>query len=74
MEANTLITMIGSLGFPIVCAIGVGYYCMKQSDANRADLKELQAANRADIAKVAEALNNNTLVIQKLVDKLDKED
>lgn len=74
MDANTLITLIGSLGFPIVAAIGVGWYCMRQSDASRADMKEMQAANRAEIAKVTEALNNNTLVIQKLVDKLDKED
>lgn len=74
MDANTLITLIGSLGFPIVAAISVGWYCMRQSDASRADMKEMQAANRAEIAKVTEALNNNTLVIQKLVDKLDKED
>lgn len=74
MDANTLITLVGSVGFPIVAAIGIGWYCMKQSDASRADIKEMQAANRAEIAKFSEALNNNSLVIQKLVDKLDKED
>lgn len=74
MDAQMIITLVGSLGFPIVAALGTGWYCMRQSDANRSDIKEMQAANRAEIGKVTEALNNNTLVIQKLVDRLDKED
>lgn len=74
MDAQMIITLVGSLGFPIVAAIGTGWYCMKQSDANRQDIKEMQAANRAEISKMAEVIANNTLAIQKLVDKLDKED
>ena len=74
MDEQMIFTLVGSLGFPIVAAISTGWYCMRQSDANRQDIKEMQAANRAEIAKMAEVITNNTLAIQKLVDKLDKED
>ena len=26
MDANTIIHLVGSLGFPIVCCIGLGYF------------------------------------------------
>ena len=60
MDANTIITLISSVGFPIVACIGCGWYINK---------KDTQ--HREEVDKFAEALNNNTLVIQKLVDKLD---
>lgn len=74
MDANTIITLVGSLGFPIVACIACGWYCKYQSDAYRAEVKEIQAEHKEEISKVTEALNNNTLALQKLVDKLDKED
>lgn len=74
MDANTIITMVGSLGFPIVACVACGWYCKYQSDNYRNEVKELQAEHREEINKVTEALNNNTLALQKLVDKLDKED
>ena len=74
MDANTLITLIGSLGFPIVACVACGWYCKYQSDYYRAEVKEIQAEHKEEISKVTEALNNNTLALQKLVDKLDKED
>lgn len=60
MDAQMIITLVGSLGFPIVACIGCGWYINK---------KDSQHKEESD--KFAEALNNNTLVIQKLVDKLD---
>lgn len=60
MDANVIITLISSVGFPIVACIGCGWYINK---------KDTQ--HKEEVDKFAEALNNNTLVIQKLVDKLD---
>lgn len=74
MDANTIITLVGSLGFPIVACIACGWYCKYQSDSYRAEVKEIQAEHKEEISKVTEALNNNTLALQKLVDKLDKEE
>ena len=35
MDANTIITMIGSLGFPIVACIGIAYFFAKANDNYR---------------------------------------
>lgn len=60
MDANTIITLVGSLGFPVVACIGMAYFCNRIISDNRSDYKE-----------ITQAINNNTLVIQKLADKLE---
>lgn len=73
MDANTIITMIGSLGFPIVACLGMAYFFAKVNDNYRNDIKEINAAHKAEISTMTEAINNNTLVIQKLVDRMEEE-
>lgn len=65
--------MIGSLGFPIVACLGMAYFFTKVNDNYRNDIKELNAAHKEEISAMTEAINNNTLVIQKLVDKMEEE-
>lgn len=62
MDANTIIQIVGSLGFPIVMC-GALFWRQVKSDEQ----------HKAEMDKLSEALNNNTLVITKLTDKLDKE-
>lgn len=66
-----IIQLISSLGFPIVACIFVAVYTSKQTDNYRSDIKEMQAEHKDEIKQVTDALNNNTLVLQKLCDKLD---
>jgi predicted DNA-binding ArsR family transcriptional regulator len=66
-----VIQLISSLGFPIVACIYIAIWTSKQNDNYRADIKELQKEHKEEIKQVTEALNNNTLVLQKLCDKLD---
>ena len=63
MDANTIITLVGSLGFPICACIGLGWFVTSELRSMRSDHKE-------EMAKMTEAVNNNTMVIQKLVDKM----
>ena len=63
MDFNTLITAIGSLGFPIVACILMGYMFIKFTDNYRADIKSM-----------TEIVNNNTIALNKLIDKIDKEE
>ena len=72
MDANTLITLIGSLGFPIVACIAIGVFFAKVNDNYRQDIKELQAEHREEVKLMTEAIQNNTLVVQKLVDKMEE--
>lgn len=62
MDINAIADLITTIGFPIaVCLICFWYIAKKD------------AVHREETSKLAEALNNNTLVMQQLVDKLDKE-
>ena len=63
MDANSIVTLVGSLGFPIVACIGLGWFITTE-------LRNLRAEHKAETDKMTEALNNNTLVIQKLIDKM----
>ena len=73
MDANVLITMIGSLGFPIVACIGMAIFFREVNKNYREDIKELSSNHKNEMDKLTEAINNNTLVVQKLIDKLDKD-
>ena len=73
MDANVIITMIGSLGFPIVACIGMAIFFREVNKNYREDIKELSTNHRNEMDKVTEAINNNTVVIQKLLDRFDKE-
>lgn len=59
---NDLSSLISTLGFPIGMCLIMCYYINKINDAHKVETD-----------KFAEALNNNTLVLQKLCDKLDNE-
>lgn len=74
MDINGIATIIGSLGFPIVACIGLGWYVKYQSDVNTKEISNMRKEHQEEIAKVTEALNNNTLALQRLCDKLEKED
>lgn len=59
---NDLSTLISTLGFPIAMCLIMCYYINKINDAHK-----------EETSKFVEALNNNTVVLQKLCDKLDSE-
>ena len=62
MDANTIVQLVGSLGFPIVMC-GALFWRMVKSDEQ----------HKAEMDKLSEALNNNTIALTKLSNKLDKE-
>ena len=72
MDVNGLVTLVGSLGFPIVACIGLGWYVKYQSDLNNKEVADMRKEHQEEINKVTEALNNNTLAVQKLTDYIIK--
>lgn len=73
MDANVIITMIGSLGFPIVACIFIAIFFSKTQDNYRADIKEMQMTHKTETDKMTEAINNNNLLLQRILDRLDEE-
>ena len=74
MDFATIISGISSLGFPIVACIAIAWYFNKVNENYRNDIKELNNQNREQLEKLTDAISNNTVVITRLVEKLDKED
>lgn len=62
MDFNSIMAAIGSLGFPIVATILMGYIFLKSTENYRSDIKSM-----------TEIVNNNTIALNKLIDKLEKE-
>lgn len=65
-----IITMIQSVGVPVAFCIAMGYYVKHISDQHREDVSKLNEQHREEIAEVTQALNNNTIALQKLTDYL----
>lgn len=72
MDVNAIITMITTVGFPIVACGGMAWYVKYTTDRNREDMKEERLQHNEEMTKVTEALNNNTLAIQKLTDYIER--
>ncbi len=66
-----ILTAIATVGFPIVACCAMAYFFAKVNENYRNDLKELSKEHKEEMTGMTEAINNNTLVIQKLIDKMD---
>lgn len=66
MDVNTIVTIIGSLGFPIFACIALGWYVKYSIDKYDARLNDLAEEQK----NVTIALNNNTEAIKQLCAKL----
>ena len=79
-----ILTIIQTVGFPIAVAIAMFVMLQSEQKAHREESEKLtetitdlkitfnQALSDQD-KSISEAINNNTLVIQKLLDKLEEE-
>ena len=85
MEGMEVITnLISNLGFPIAMCV-ILFYSLNQERKDHRESEEVINRSIVELKetfmqtihgqqeKMVEAINNNTLVMQRLVDKLDKE-
>ena len=59
MDVSAIIQAISTVGFPIVMCLLFTYY-----------IKYINDQHKDEIDKLSQSVNNNTLVMQKLLDKL----
>lgn len=62
MDIQAITTLIGSLGFPIAACIAMFSMLNKEREEHKNEM-----------AKVTEAINNNTLALEALKGKLEKD-
>jgi len=63
MDITVVTQIISNVGFPIACVVGMACYIKEQQKTHKEEVKELSSA-----------VTNNTLVLQKLVDLLDRKE
>lgn len=59
MDTNAIMQLISSLGFPIACCIAMFWQNNK-----------LNESHKAEVSKLNEAINNNTIALNHIIDKL----
>lgn len=71
-------TLLGSYCFPIVACIIMAMYVKYITDNNREDTKSLNEQHTKEMSifkdEIKDALNNNTLALTKLCEKLDRKE
>ena len=60
MEWGEVLNLIGNYAFPIVCCVALFWKMNKD-----------ESLHKEESDKFSEAVNNNTLVLQKLLDRFD---
>lgn len=59
MDTNAIVQLISGLGFPIACCIAMFWQNNK-----------LNESHKEETTKLNETINNNTIVLNHLIDKL----
>lgn len=59
MDTNTVVQIISSLGFPIACCVAMFWQNNK-----------LNENHKEETAKLNEAINNNTIALNHIIDKI----
>lgn len=85
MDVSTIGSLVASLGFPIVACGAMAFFIVKRSEANdqkletlrkewREDLMTIQKEHKEEVAKMTDALDNNTTAIERLTERLEREE
>lgn len=74
MTVDAVVSAISTIGFPIVCCLVLGWYVKYITDKNREEINKLNEQHKVEMTDVTQAINNNTLVMQRLIDSLSKSD
>lgn len=81
MDFSSIVTVVQSLGFPIVCCGAMAWYVKYITDKNREsteklneqhkqEISELNEQHKQETSEMTKAIENNTLAITKLCEKL----
>lgn len=71
MDASTITTIISSLGFPIFCCLALGWWIKSTTESFNKQLEDTRKDHKEEIKSLKESLDNNTLVLTKVLDRLE---
>lgn len=71
MDVNAVIQIISTVGFPIFACAAMGWYVKYNNDKFQTILMDTNTKHKQEMDNIVTAINNNTLVMQKLIDKME---
>lgn len=74
MDFNGISDLIQSVGFPIVCFLMCGWYVKYREDKNDDKYDKLNLQHDEEMKQMVSALNNNTIALQRLTDKIGRDE
>ena len=70
---NDIVQVISAVGFPIVAAVGCAYFVKWQYEQNQKQLEEMINEHKEEVSYMTKAIENNTVALTRLIEKIDKE-
>lgn len=70
---DAVIQIIQSLGFPIACTVAMFAMWQKEVKMHDEEMEKMRGTLETQSAATTDALNNNTLILTRILDKLGDE-
>ena len=68
-----VIQIISSLGFPVAMCVGACFFIKYLFDTFTKQQEEMRKEHKDEISKLQSSLDNNTIALTRLIDKIDKD-
>lgn len=72
MELSAIFEAITTVGFPIAMCIIMMYYIKYVTDNNKAEIEKISNEHRAEMVEITKAVENNTVALTQLSERLAK--
>lgn len=69
-ELSAITEVVSTVGFPIVCFLLCGWYVKYREDKNDEKVEKLNTQHDTESKQMIAAINNNTIALQKLAEKI----
>ena len=66
-------TIINTVGFPVAMCIFLCWYIKDSTEKNREEIKKINDEHREEVKEITKALENNTLALTKLCERMENE-
>lgn len=73
MDAQSITTIISSLGFPIFCCLVLGYWIKVTTESFNKQLDDTRKEHKEEINSLKDSIDNNTIVLTKLLERMEKD-
>lgn len=72
-EIGTITQLITTVGFPIAMCCVMCWFVYDSNSKHRTDINTLNEQHRQEMSDLKEAINNNTIAITKLCERIESE-